>query len=115
MATTERTRKPTDANARTPEPSPRGLAARRLEAATESGLEGPSARFLDLQKHVLNFVSDHYFRTEFEGWDRVPDETCLVVGVHSGGALTMDAWMLVHAWWRRFGVQRSCTPPPTTC
>jgi 1-acyl-sn-glycerol-3-phosphate acyltransferase len=68
--------------------------------------EGPNERFLALQKHVLNFVADHYFRTEFEGWHRVPDETCLVVGVHSGGALTMDAWMLVHGWWRRFGTER---------
>jgi 1-acyl-sn-glycerol-3-phosphate acyltransferase len=84
----------------------RGLIARRLEDATRAALDGPNRRFQDFQKHFLNFAADHYFRVEFDGWHRVPDETCLVVGVHSGGALTMDAWMLVHAWWRRFGNDR---------
>jgi 1-acyl-sn-glycerol-3-phosphate acyltransferase len=83
-----------------------GLVARRLQAATEAALDGPNERFLDAQRHVLNFVADHYFRVEYEGWHRVPEETSLVVGVHSGGSLTMDAWFLVHAWWRRFGCER---------
>ena len=30
----------------------------------------------------------------------------LLVGVHAGATLTMDAWMLVYAWWRRFGAER---------
>jgi 1-acyl-sn-glycerol-3-phosphate acyltransferase len=59
-----------------------------------------------MQKHVWNFLADHYFRIELDGWHRVPDETSLLVGVHSGGALTIDAWTLVHAWWRRFGPER---------
>ena len=90
-------------------PAPGGLAGlvtHRLDSAREEALSGPNERFLELQRHVLNFAADHYFRVEFDAWHRVPDETCLVVGVHSGGALTMDAWMLVHAWWRRFGVER---------
>jgi 1-acyl-sn-glycerol-3-phosphate acyltransferase len=84
----------------------RGLVAARLETAREKALQGPNEGFLEAQKHILNFVADHYFRVEFDGWHRVPDENCLVVGVHSGGALTMDAWMLVHGWWRRFGTER---------
>jgi 1-acyl-sn-glycerol-3-phosphate acyltransferase len=36
----------------------------------------------------------------------VPDRPCLVIGVHSGGALTMDAWTLVNAWHTHFGGRR---------
>jgi 1-acyl-sn-glycerol-3-phosphate acyltransferase len=49
---------------------------------------------------------DHYFRMETEGWHRLPEPPALLVGVHSGGALTMDAWTLVAEWWRRFGRER---------
>ena len=36
----------------------------------------------------------------------MPDATCLVIGVHSGGALTMDAWTLVNAWHDHFEGKR---------
>ncbi|MGZ6563590.1 MAG: lysophospholipid acyltransferase family protein, partial [Solirubrobacteraceae bacterium] len=29
-----------------------------------------------------------------------------LIGNHSGGSLTMDAWTFVAAWWRRFGAER---------
>jgi 1-acyl-sn-glycerol-3-phosphate acyltransferase len=84
----------------------RGLMQRRLENATRAALKGPNQRLQDTQKYLLDFIADHYFRAEFDGWHRLPDETSLLVGVHSGGALTMDAWSLVHEWWRRFGAER---------
>jgi 1-acyl-sn-glycerol-3-phosphate acyltransferase len=34
----------------------------------------------------------------------------LLIGVHSGGALTMDAWTFVFDWWRRFGTTRVLHP-----
>jgi 1-acyl-sn-glycerol-3-phosphate acyltransferase len=43
---------------------------------------------------------------EIGGWERVPAESSLLVGIHSGGSLTMDAWTLVHQWWRHFGERR---------
>jgi 1-acyl-sn-glycerol-3-phosphate acyltransferase len=54
----------------------------------------------------VDLLSRYYFRLEVDGWERVPDETCLVVGVHSGGALTMDAWTLVSAWHDHFEGKR---------
>jgi 1-acyl-sn-glycerol-3-phosphate acyltransferase len=51
-------------------------------------------------------ASDYYFRTEIEGWERLPDEPCLLVSVHAGAALTIDAWILVYEWYRRFGDDR---------
>ncbi|MGY0498237.1 lysophospholipid acyltransferase family protein [Nocardia sp. FBN12] len=58
------------------------------------------------QRPVWDMLCDHYFRLEIDGWDRLPDEPSLIVGVHSGGSLTMDAWTLVHAWNRRFEGKR---------
>lgn len=43
---------------------------------------------------------------ETHGWDRIPARNCLLIGVHSGGTLTMDAWTLVAAWLRHYGPER---------
>ena len=59
-----------------------------------------------MQKPLWDLVSDVYFRVDVEGFERVPNEPSLLIGVHSGGALTMDAWTLVHAWYRHFGEDR---------
>ena len=62
----------------------------------------PNERLLKLQQPFVDLLDKYYFRLEIDGWDRVPDTTCLVIGVHSGGALTMDAWTLVNAWQNHF-------------
>jgi 1-acyl-sn-glycerol-3-phosphate acyltransferase len=69
-------------------------------------VEEPNPRLLRLQKPVWDLLSDLYFRLEVDGWRRIPDEPSLLIGVHSGGALTMDAWTLVYAWYRHFGEER---------
>jgi 1-acyl-sn-glycerol-3-phosphate acyltransferase len=61
---------------------------------------------LKLQQPLVDLLNKYYFRLEVEGWERVPDEPCLVIGVHSGGALTMDAWTLVQAWHDHFEGER---------
>jgi 1-acyl-sn-glycerol-3-phosphate acyltransferase len=61
---------------------------------------------LKLQQPLVDLLNKYYFRLEVEGWERVPDEPCLVIGVHSGGALTMDAWTLVQAWHEHFEGER---------
>lgn len=58
------------------------------------------------QNPVWNFLCDNYFRLQIEGWDRIPDEPSLLIGIHSGGSLTMDAWTLVHSWYRHFESRR---------
>ena len=83
-----------------------GLIAKRAAAATEHALDGPNQKLLRAQKHVWVALCDHYFRLETSGWDRLPQRTSLLIGNHSGGALTMDAWTLVFDWWRRFGAER---------
>lgn len=81
------------------------LIAGRVSRATS--LDGPNEAFMRyLQNPIWNFLCDHYFRLEIDGWHRIPDEPSLVIGIHSGGSLTMDAWTLVHAWQRHFEGER---------
>lgn len=79
--------------------------SRRVEAATES--DGPDPTFMRMfQRPVWDLLCDYYFRLEIDGWDRIPEDPSLLVGIHSGGSLTMDAWTLVHAWNRHFEGKR---------
>lgn len=85
--------------------------AKRPASGEENASPGPpplpnQAFMRYLQSPVWDFLCDHYFRLEIDGWHRIPDEPSLVIGVHSGGALTMDAWTLVHSWYRHFGGER---------
>ena len=87
-----------------------GLIGRRVAAATEHALDGPNQTLLRAQKPVWSALCKYYFRLETSGWERLPEETSLLIGVHSGGALTMDAWTFVFDWWRRFGTERVLHP-----
>ena len=77
----------------------------RVGAAMEP--HPPNETLLKLQQPFYDFLDKFNFRLEVDGWERVPDETCLVVGVRSGGALTMDAWTLVNAWHTHFEGKRT--------
>jgi 1-acyl-sn-glycerol-3-phosphate acyltransferase len=76
----------------------------RVGAAMEP--HPPNEAVMRLQQPLVDLLEKYYFRVEVDGWERVPDETCLVIGVHSGGALTMDAWSLVNAWQKHFQGER---------
>jgi 1-acyl-sn-glycerol-3-phosphate acyltransferase len=80
------------------------LIAWRVGAAMEP--QPPNELVMKLQQPFVDFLEKYYFRLEVDGWERVPDRTCLVIGVHSGGALTMDAWSLVNAWQKHFDGER---------
>jgi 1-acyl-sn-glycerol-3-phosphate acyltransferase len=83
-----------------------GVIGKRVAAATEHALEGPNQTLMRAQKPVWDVLCKYYFRLELSGWERLPEETSLLIGNHSGGSLTMDAWTFVAAWWRRFGTDR---------
>jgi len=74
--------------------------------APREGLNGPDPKLMKKQSGIWNQLMDRYFRLEINGFDKLPDEPCLLIGVHSGGPLTMDAWTVVMAWWRKFGESR---------
>lgn len=70
-------------------------------------VRAPNEQFMrSFQNPIWNFLCDHYFRLEIDGWHRIPHETSLLIGIHSGGSLTMDAWTLVHSWYRHFEGRR---------
>ena len=74
-----------------------------LTAAPPVAPSVPNPTFMRyVQNPIWNFLCDHYFRLEIDGWHKVPDEPSLLIGIHSGGSLTMDAWTLVHSWYRHF-------------
>ncbi len=77
----------------------------RVGAAMEP--RPPNETLLRLQQPLWDLLDKYYFRLEVDGWEHVPDRPSLVVGVHSGGALTMDAWTLVNAWHNHFAGRRT--------
>jgi 1-acyl-sn-glycerol-3-phosphate acyltransferase len=83
-----------------------GLIARRVANATEHALDGPNQALMRAQKPAWDILCKYYFRLETSGWERLPEESSLLIGNHSGGSLTMDAWTFVFDWWRRFGSDR---------
>jgi 1-acyl-sn-glycerol-3-phosphate acyltransferase len=94
------------AESRQPTGGLQGLIAKRVAAATEGALAGPNQTLMNVQKPVWKAICDRYFRLEISGWERLPEETSLLIGNHSGGSLTMDAWTFCVEWWRRFGSER---------
>jgi 1-acyl-sn-glycerol-3-phosphate acyltransferase len=79
------------------------LVRRRLDSWSTAG---PHHLALTMQRPFWDLLCSAYFRLEVDGWERLPDRPSLLVGVHSGGALTMDAWTFVYDWWRHFGNRR---------
>ena len=65
-------------------------------------LNSTDPQLMQRQSGVWNNLMDRYFRLEFDGFENLPEEPCLLIGVHSGGPLTMDAWTVIMAWWRQF-------------
>jgi 1-acyl-sn-glycerol-3-phosphate acyltransferase len=105
MPTTTASPKANTSNGRGPQDPVGRFIARRVAAAMTS--DGPNETFMrTLQNPVWDFLCDHYFRLEIDGWHRIPDEPSLLIGIHGGGSLTMDAWTLVHAWYRHFEGKR---------
>lgn len=62
--------------------------------------------YFDRTAPFWDFLRDRYFRVSTRGWERLPEGACMVIGVHAGTWLTMDAWMLVYDWWKHFRGQR---------
>jgi 1-acyl-sn-glycerol-3-phosphate acyltransferase len=105
MPTTTAPRSAAAAGGRT-DPEPKGLAGFVAGRAGNWSVDGPDERLMRAQMPFWNLVMDRYFRMEMDGWERLPETPSLLIGIHSGGALTMDAWTVGFQWWRRFGGDR---------
>ena len=69
-------------------------------------LKPPDETVMQRQKYLWNWLIDHWFRMEMDGWENVPDRPVLLVGIHSGAPFVWDAWTVGVQWWRRFGMER---------
>jgi 1-acyl-sn-glycerol-3-phosphate acyltransferase len=98
----------------------RKMAERRADSAEAGGvsgwlnqrtgqwdLGGQDETTMQRQKYLWNFLVDHWFRMEFDGWENLPDSPVLLVGIHSGAPFVWDAWTVGVQWWRRFGQERT--------
>jgi 1-acyl-sn-glycerol-3-phosphate acyltransferase len=80
---------------------------RATEARAAEGLYGPDPLLMQKQAGLWDWLMQYYFRLEIAGWDKLPAQPSLLIGVHSGGPLTMDAWTVNMAWWRHFQGSRT--------
>ena len=80
--------------------------AERVPIDPDFELNEPDLDFIDAQKPFWNPLLDHYFRLEVRGWDRLPEPPVLLVGIHAGGILPIDAYAFGFAWFRHFGHDR---------
>ena len=83
-----------------------GAATWVAERAGDWSLDDYDPEFMEAQKYFWNSLCDYWFRMEMEGWDRLPEPPCLLVGIHSGAPFVWDAWTVGIQWWRRFGSSR---------
>ena len=79
----------------------------RAVTGLREGLNGPDPVLMKKQSGIWNFLMKYYFRLDINGWENLPDQPSLLIGIHSGGPLTMDAWTVAMAWWRHFEGQRT--------
>lgn len=82
----------------------KAVVQKRLDSATT--VSGPNRTVMRAVMPFWGLAADRYFRAEFDGWERLPKGPSLLVSVHAGAALTIDAWVFVYAWYRRFGEER---------
>src|SRR5215210_4818945 len=99
----ERSREKADERRRKAEGGPSGWVAER---AGSWSLDDIDPGWIDRQKYFWNPLCDYWFRMETEGWERLPEPPCLLIGVHSGAPLPWDAWTVGIHWWRHFGEER---------
>jgi 1-acyl-sn-glycerol-3-phosphate acyltransferase len=66
----------------------------------------PDFGFIHLQKPIWDFLLDVYFRLDVTGWKRLPEAPSLLIGVHAGGLIPIDAYAFGFEWVRRFGKTR---------
>src|SRR2546423_6965809 len=83
-----------------------GVAGWVAGRAGDWSLDAQDLGFMNAQKYFWNPLMDYWFRMEVEGWERLPEPPCLLVGIHSGAPCVWDAWTVGINWWRHFGDER---------
>jgi 1-acyl-sn-glycerol-3-phosphate acyltransferase len=93
-----------------PTAKPTPIVAKRRLTLVSHSINDPDPVLMKKQSWFVNRLLDYYFRLEISGWENLPDQPSLLIGGHSGGPLTMDAWTIAYAWWRRFEGSRTLHP-----
>ncbi|MGK7911212.1 MAG: 1-acyl-sn-glycerol-3-phosphate acyltransferase [Synechococcus sp.] len=56
---------------------------------------------------VWEWLYEHYFRVQTDGWEHIPDDQVLFVGSHNGGLASPDLPMFMVDWFRRYTFDRT--------
>lgn len=83
-----------------------GVSGWVADRAGDWSLDDVDLDWMDTQKYFWNPLCDYWFRMEIEGWERLPEPPCLLIGIHSGAPFVWDAWTVGVQWWRHFGDER---------
>ena len=83
-----------------------GVSGWMAERTGDWSTDGPDEGTMQRQKFVWNALINYWFRMEMDGWENVPKQPVLLVGIHSGAPFVWDAWTVGVQWWRRFGEER---------
>jgi 1-acyl-sn-glycerol-3-phosphate acyltransferase len=97
-----------------PEPTDRSTTTRPPAAApTATGLDDPrmsdvdewgrSEQLRELLRRIYNPVYDHWFRVEWEGFDKIPKEGGALIVANHAGAIPADAPSIMHGIERDLG------------
>lgn len=70
-------------------------------------LDERDPKFIESLMPLFSFLYHYYFRVQTSGWDNIPPQKkVLLVGSHNGGLAAPDMIMMMHDWFRRFGVEQ---------
>jgi 1-acyl-sn-glycerol-3-phosphate acyltransferase len=83
-----------------------GAAGWVAERAGDWELDAQDYGFMKRQQYFWNPLIDYWFRMEMEGFENVPKQPSLLIGIHSGAPFVWDAWTVGIQWWRHFGDER---------
>lgn len=70
-------------------------------------LNQKNPKAIQLFMPLWEFFYHHYFRVQTSGWNHIPTQgQVLLVGSHNGGLASPDMFMMIHDWFRHFGLER---------
>ncbi len=67
-------------------------------------LRGRDPAFIRQAMPALSALVDRYYRAEVQGTEHLTERASLIVSTHNGGMWTPELYVLLMAFWRRFGL-----------
>lgn len=70
-------------------------------------LDGRDPRVIDQIIPLMDWLYQHYFHVQTDGWENIPNEgRVMLIGSHNGGLAAPDMHMMIRDWFHHFGSER---------